>query len=172
MHHRDRKLFLEAFLDFETFGSLDIFEVNTPECRRNIFHGFDKLIYIGSTDLDIEDVNIGKRFEQQTFTFHYRFSGQSADITQSEHGCTIRYHRDEITFCGIFIGVFGIFFDCQTRLCDSRRISQCQIVLGTVGFCRDHLDFTGTSLSVITQSFFNFVFFVCVHCGFFIFLCG
>ena len=62
-------------------------------------------------DFDIEYVNAGEFFEQYAFAFHYRFTGQCADVAQTQHCSTIGNHGNQIAFGGVFVGILRIGMD-------------------------------------------------------------
>ncbi len=89
MHDGDVELFFESFFDFETFGGFDVFEVDATEGGRNGFDGFYKIVNIGLVDFDVEHVNVGKYFEEESFAFHDGFGGFGSNVAETEYGSAV-----------------------------------------------------------------------------------
>ncbi len=75
-------------------------------------------------EFDIENVNIGEAFKQDTFAFHHRLAGEGADVAEAEHGRTVADDGDEISLCGVLEGVLRVLLDFEARLGDARRVGE------------------------------------------------
>jgi len=83
MHYGNVQFLLQTAFDFETFGSLDVLQVDASEGGGDGLYGFDEFVGILLVHFDVEHVDATVYFEQQAFTLHYRFAGHSAYVTQS-----------------------------------------------------------------------------------------
>ncbi len=83
---RDVHLGAQLALDFETFGRLDVFEIDAAEGGLECRNGGDHIVDAGRVDFDIEDVDIGKFLEEDGFAFHHRLRRQRADVAETENG--------------------------------------------------------------------------------------
>ena len=122
MHDGDVQFFFKSAFYFETFRCLDIFQIDTTECWGNGFDSLNEFFWVFFVNLYVEYINTCIDFEQQTFSFHYRFSGHGADITQTEYGGTVGDDSYQITFGGIFVSILRVLFNFQTRFCYTRRV--------------------------------------------------
>ena len=71
VHHGDVELFLEATLDLEALGGLDVLEVDASEGRGDGLDGLDKLLRVLLVNLDVEYIDACLYLEQQSLTLHY-----------------------------------------------------------------------------------------------------
>src|SRR5690625_2779261 len=58
MHHRNIKFFFEPFLDFETFRTFDVFQIDPSESGFQCFDYIDKFIGIVDIQFEIKDVDV------------------------------------------------------------------------------------------------------------------
>ena len=122
VHHRDVKFFFQTAFDFETFGSFDVFQIDTAESRSDCFYGSDEFLRVFFVHFDIEHVDSCVDFEKQTFAFHHRFAAQCAYVTQSEYGCTVRNNSYQVAFGCVFVSVLRILLYFEARLCHAGRV--------------------------------------------------
>ena len=152
VHDGNVKLFLQPTFDFETLRSLDVFQVNATERRRNGFHRFDKLLRVFLVNLNVEHVNAGIYLEQQALAFHHRLAGQRADVAQPQHSRAVGNHSHQVAFCRITVSIVRVLLYFKARFRHARGISQRQVCLRTVGLGRHHLNFSRLALLVVAQS--------------------
>ena len=138
MHYRNVQFFLQAALDFKTFGRFNVFKVNATKRWGNGFHGLNEFLRIFLVYFYVESVDTCVDFEQKALPLHHGLTGHRADVAQAEHGCTIGNHSYEIAFVSVFINVVGFILNFQTRLCNARRIGQRKIGLRPVRLSRDN----------------------------------
>ena len=143
MEDRNIHALAQLLLNVEALRRCDIFEVDTAEGRLQRCNDVDKFVRVKLIDFNIEYIDTGEFFKQNAFTFHYRLTGQRADIAQSQHRRAVGHHRHKVAAGGIFIGCQRILLDFQTGGGDTRRVGQSQIALGSKRFCRGDLDFSG-----------------------------
>ena len=96
VEYRDIAAFAQFFLNVKTLGRFDVFQVDTTESGFQRSDGINQFIRIGFVDFDIEYIDTGEFFEQYAFAFHYRLTGQRADIAQAQNGGTIGHHAHQI----------------------------------------------------------------------------
>ena len=120
----DVHLGLEAALDLEALGGLDVLEVDAAEGRLEELDGADELFRILGCDLDVEDVDAGETLEEDSLALHDRLSGQRPDVAQSEHGGTVGDDRDEVAFGGVLVGEVRVLGDFEAGFGDARGVGQ------------------------------------------------
>ena len=120
MHYRNVQLFLQSLFYFEAFRSFYVFQIDTSEGRSNGFYRFDKFIRVFFIYFNIEYVNSGINFKQQSLSFHYGFPAHGTYISQAQYGCSVRDNGYQVTFVGIVVCGIRILLDFQTRFCYSR----------------------------------------------------
>ena len=86
-----------------------------------------------AVDFDVEDIDIGKAFEQDRLAFHDGLSGEGPDVAQAENGGSIAEHGDEISAAGVLEGVLRILLDFEARFGYARRVGQAEIALSAAG---------------------------------------
>ena len=74
---------------FKAFWSLDIFQVDATESRRDAFHNFDKFLRIFFVDFDVKNINARVNLKEKTIALHPRFTGNCTNISESENCSTI-----------------------------------------------------------------------------------
>ena len=124
VHHRNIKFFFQPAFYFKTFGSLDVFQVDTAERGGNCLDCFDKLVGVFLVHFDIEYIDAGIDFEQQPFSFHNGLSAERAYVAQTENGGSVGDYSYQIAFGCIFICVLRVLLDFEARFCNARRISE------------------------------------------------
>ena len=154
VHHRDVKFGLQGVFDFEAFRSLDVFEVDTAECRGDSLHDFDKLPRILLVDFDVEHIDTGINLEEQGLAFHHRLTGESANITEAEHGRTVRNHCDQVSLAGVFVSEVVVLFDFEAGNGYTRSVGEAQVGLRAMRLGRHDFDLAGLTHGVIFEGFF------------------
>ena len=154
MHHGDVKCLFQAFLDIKTFRSLDIFQVNTSECRGDSFYSLAEFLRILFCNFNIKDIDTTINLKKKTLSFHNRLTAHRADVTQTEHGSTVRDNSYEVSFIGIFISCIGVLLNLKTRISNTRGVGETQICLCTVCLGWLNFDFSRASALMIFQGGF------------------
>ena len=149
--HRDVEFGLQGFLDVETLGRLDVFEVDPPEGGRQVAHRTDHLVGILGIEFDVKHVDVGEALEQYRLPFHHRLTGQGADIAEAQYRRAVADHADQVAAGRITTGHRWIFLDLQTRLRHTGRVSQREIVLSDARFGRYHFNLALTALFVVFE---------------------
>ncbi len=136
----------QLLLDLEALRSLDVLEVHTTEGRgHSLYHG-DDLIRVLLIQLDVEHIDVGESLEQDTLAFHDRFAGQSSTVTKTENGCPIGNDSNQVSLGGVLIGILGVGFNGQNRLCNSGRVSQTEVAGSLAGFGWNNRDLSRDSI--------------------------
>src|ERR1700733_2389212 len=73
----------EGFLDLETVGGFDVFEIDPAEGGFEKLANLDDLFGIVTVDFNVENVDVGEALEEDGFPFHDRLTSKSADVTQT-----------------------------------------------------------------------------------------
>ena len=73
VEHRDVHEFAQLLLNDKAFRTFDVFQVDAPERRAQIFHRIDEVIAILGIHLDVDGIYIRKTLEQHRLAFHHRF---------------------------------------------------------------------------------------------------
>ena len=81
VHHRDVQLIDEPALDLKALGGFDILEVDSTEGRGYRLYGLDELVDVRPVDLDVEDVDVCERLEQEGLALHHRLACERTDVT-------------------------------------------------------------------------------------------
>ena len=87
--------------------------------------------------------------EQHAFAFHYRLTGQRAEVTQAENGGAVRDNGNQVAFTRIFVGVFQILGDFTHWFCYTWAVGQCQIARSGGWLGQFYAQFAGTRMCVI-----------------------
>ena len=130
----------QLFLDEETFGRFDIFEVDAAEGRLEQLARADDLLWILGGQLDIEDVDIGETLEQHGLAFHHGLAGEGSDIAQSKHGRAVGHHPHQVALTGVLVRELRIALDGETGNRNARSVRQAQIALCQAGLGRADRD--------------------------------
>ena len=153
MENRNIAFFFQFLFDLETSGSCDVFQVNAAEAAGDHIDGIYDFIHIFALNAQRECVHIAKSFEQHAFSFHNRHTCFRSDIAQTQYGRSVRYNQTHIVASCVFIALVHILLNFKTRLCNTRCISQRQILFGCNRHSRYHFDFA-LPLSMKSQGLF------------------
>ena len=133
----------QFLLNVEALRGFNIFEVNAAKRGFQGRNHIDKFIRIEFIHFDVENINPGEFLKQNAFAFHYRLTGQRANVAEAQHRCTVGNNRNQVAARGIFVGGQRVFLNFQTRRSHARRVGQRQIALCCQRLGRRNLDFTG-----------------------------
>ena len=154
VHHGDVEFGLEGVLDFETFRSLDVFQVDAAERGGDSLHNFDKLLRVLLVDFDVKDVDARVNLEQERLAFHHRLAREGANIAQPENRRAVRNHGDEVALAGVFVGQVVVLLDFEAGHSHARSVSEAQVRLGAVGLGGHNLDLAGFAHGMVFQRLF------------------
>ena len=129
MENRNPHAGLQLLLDLETFGSFDIFEIDSAESRFESGNNIDHPVNIGFGHFDIEHVDTGKFLEQNSFAFHDRLGSQRANIAQTKHSRAICQDSNKILPDGIISGSAWIRGNRLARCSNTGGVSKRKIML-------------------------------------------
>src|SRR5277367_5236321 len=101
---KDRNLhrFLQTLFDVEAFRRLDVFQVDGTEGGFQQLADFDDLVGILTVDFNVEDIHVGKTFEQDSLAFHHGFAGKGTDVAQTEDCSSVAHDRYQIAARCVF----------------------------------------------------------------------
>ena len=108
MEDGDIHLFLQALLDDETLGRLDVFKVDAAKGRAHQLDRVDELVRIFGVELNVDRVHIGKAFEQDRFPLHHRFRSQRAQVSKPQNRRPVGDDSHQVALVGIIIGGFRV----------------------------------------------------------------
>ena len=77
---------LEATLDLEALGRLDVLEVDPPKVGSRRATVSTSASGRRRVDLDVEDVDVGELLEEDRLAFHHRLGGERADEAAATPG--------------------------------------------------------------------------------------
>ena len=80
VEHRNIHALTQFLLNVETFRRFNIFEVDAAKRRLQGGNDINEFVRIQLINFNIEHIDTGELFKQNALSFHYRFSGQRADI--------------------------------------------------------------------------------------------
>ena len=151
VHDGDVEFLFEAAFYLEALGGLDVLEVDASEGGGDVFDGLYELVDVGGVELDVEDVDVGEYFKEESFAFHDGFAGEGADVAEAEDGGAVGDDGDEVGFGRVAVGVHGVALDGEAGLGHAGGVGKGEVVLGGVGFGGGYLDFAGAALFVVEE---------------------
>ena len=129
VEHRDVEALLEAPLDLEALGSLDVLEVDCAEGRLQAGDGLYQRVDVAFVDLDVEDVDVGELLEEDRLALHHRLGSERADGAQAQHRAAVADHRDQIGSDGVVPGPCRVLRDLLAGRGHARAVGKRQIAL-------------------------------------------
>ena len=84
VEHGNAHAGLRLLLDLETFGTLDVLEIDSAEGRLERDDDVDQLVDVQFRHLDVEDVDAGEFLEQNRLAFHHRLGRERADRAEAQ----------------------------------------------------------------------------------------
>jgi hypothetical protein len=163
--HGDIHDLFEPLLDVEALGRLDVFQVDPAEGGFHIFDRLDDLVRIVRVELDIEHVDIGKPFKEDSLPFHDGLAGESPDVAQTQHRRPVAHDCDKISFGGIEVGVVRVCMNLHAGLGHAGCVGKREIALRRAGLRGDYFDLSPPALRVIIERFLFSCHFVAVSCS-------
>ena len=141
--------------DLETFGRLDVFQVDAAEGRLEGGNGRDHVgVHARGVDLDVEYVDAGEFLEEDGLAFHDGLGGERADIAEAQNSGAVGDDGDQIGAGRIVVGGGRIILDRKTGGRDAWGIGKCQIALVAERLGGLDLQFAGTRIAVIEERLF------------------
>lgn len=130
MEHRDVHDLFQPLFDVEAFRRLDVFQVDAAKGGLQQFYRLDDGIGVMGVELQVENVNVCKPFEEDALAFHDRLPGEGADVPQPQHCGAVGDHCHQIPSNGVIVRFVGILLDLSARVGNARRIRHGEISLG------------------------------------------
>jgi hypothetical protein len=115
----------------------------------------DNLVGVGGGQFDIEDIDIGKAFEQDGLALHNGLPGGGADVAESEDGGAVGDHGDQVAFGGVLINEAWVARDFEAGHGDTGSVSQAQVALRLARFGGDDSHFAGGGRGMVLERFFR-----------------
>src|SRR5579864_6619807 len=103
-------------------------------------------------DFQVEDINVGKAFKQDSFSLHDGLAGERTDVAQAKHRGSVADDGYQVAARGEFEGIMGIFLDFEARDGDSRSVGKAEVTLRTAGLAGCNFNFSGTLPKMIIES--------------------
>ena len=153
VEHRDLQALLQALLDLEALGRLDVLEVDPAEGRRDARHRLDEGVDVERVHLDVEHVDVGEALEEHALALHDGLGGERSDVAQAEHRGAVGDHGDQVALGRVLVDLFGIPRDLQAWFGHSRAVRQREVLLGPAGLRRDDFDLPLAPAGVILERF-------------------
>ncbi len=138
-------------LDLETFGRLDVLEIDAAEGRFQGGNDADHAIDFGSIDLDVENIDAREFLEQHRLAFHHRLGSKRPDVAQAKHGGAVGDHGDQIGARGIGGSGVRIVANGEAGCSDTRRIGQRQVALVAKRLGGLDLEFSRPRIAMVEQ---------------------
>ena len=151
VENRNAHAGFRLLLDLETFGPLDVLEVDAAEGRLQRDDDVDEPVDVRLSDLDVEHVDAGEFLEQDRLALHHRLAGERTDRAEAEHGGAVGQHRDQILAHGQRRGLFRIGRDRLAGESDARRIGERQVALVGERLGGDDLELSRAGLAMKMQ---------------------
>ena len=140
MEDRDLHGLAQRLFDVEALGRFDVFEVDAAKSGLEQLAELDDLVRVVRIHFEIEHVDIGEAFEQNTLAFHDWLASERADVAQSEHGGAVAHDRHQIAARGVLVSVMWVLLNFQAGVRYSRGVGQAEIALGAAWLCRCDFD--------------------------------
>ncbi len=153
VEHGDVEAVPESLLDIEALGGLDVLEIDPANGGCQELAELDDVVGLGSVDLEIEHIDVGKSLEEDGLALHDGLARQGSDVPQSEDCRPVGDNGDEIASIGVAKGCVGIIGDDQAGLGHTRGVGEAQVGLGRSGFGCPDGELAGGRLLVIVQGF-------------------
>src|SRR5207237_5992912 len=103
----------QLLLDVEAFRRLDVLQVDAAEGGFQQLTYADDFVGVGGVQFQVENINVGETFKQNSFTFHHRLAGECSNMTESEHRRPIADHRHQVSGGGVLECMAGVRFGSQ-----------------------------------------------------------
>ena len=143
---------LRLLLDLETFGALDVLEIDPAERRLERDDNVDQLVDIRFGDFDVENVDPGELLEQNRLALHDRLGGERTDRAEAQNGGAVAENGDQVLARGVDRRARGIGRDRLAGKGDAGRIGEREVALIGKRLGGDDLELPGAGRAVKLQS--------------------
>ena len=154
VEHRYLQRFLEALLNHEAVGRLDVLEIDPTDRGFEKLAKTDDVLRVLGADFEVEHINAAELLEEHPPALHNRFRRAWADVPQTQYRCPIRHDCDQISPCCVLKYRVRIITDFETGGRHSWTIHERQLSLRIEGFGGDDLDLPGAARAVILEGRF------------------
>ena len=149
--NRDRHGLAQGLLNVETFGRLDVFQVDSAERGFKKLAEADDVVGVFGIHLQVKNIDIGEALEQDALALHHRLARQRADVAEAQHRRAVGNHRHQVAPRGVFEPQFGLFVNFQARFGHAGRVGQTQIPLSAAGLGGSHLNLALAAEAMIIE---------------------
>ena len=149
---------LQPLLDVETFGRLDVFQIDPAKCGLKCTHNIDEAIRVESVEFDVECIDPGQKLEENAFALHHRLRRQRTDGAKTQYGSAVGDDGDQIRSTRVICGLRRIPSDFHRNFANAGCIGEAEIRPRFDWLGRDNFDFPGPGLGVIIQRRANQIF--------------
>ena len=153
VEHGDAEAFLECVFDLEALRCPNVLEVDTSHGGFEHLAESDDVGRLRCVDLDVEDVDVGEAFEQDTLAFHDGLACERTDIAEPQHRGAIADDCDEIALVGVPEYVVRISGYLETRFGNTRRVCETEVALCRCRLGGNDLCLAGSAFRVVFESF-------------------
>ena len=129
VEHRDAQRLLQRLFNLKTLRGFNVLQVDAAKRRLQHLAGANDVLRLRRAQLDIEHIDIGKAFKQNSLALHHRLPGLGANVAQPQHRRAVRHHGHQVALPRVLINQIRIVMDLQTRNRHARRVSQAQVPL-------------------------------------------
>ena len=98
VHDWNIERFDQAIFDLKTARSADVFEIYSPEHRRDARDRLNDFVDVLGVETDWESVDVGELLKEHRLAFHNRKRSERPDIAQAEHGRSVGDNRHGVAF--------------------------------------------------------------------------
>src|SRR6202035_5435374 len=85
MKNRDLHSATQLLFHDEAVGRFDVFKVDSAERGLEHLAGANDILGVRGVQLEVEDIDVGESFEQDTLAFHDWLGGERSDISQAQN---------------------------------------------------------------------------------------
>ena len=149
----DVEQFLEAVLDDEAVGGLDVLEVDAAERGTEVTHRVDEGLDLLGGHAQVDGVDVGEALEQRRLALHHRLRCQRAQVAHAEDSRAVGNDGDEVALARVVVGGRRIIRDGAHRHRDARRVGQRQVALGRERLGRLNLELAGLAGGMELEGF-------------------
>ena len=142
MEYRNVQNLLQTFLNFETTGSTDVFQIDSAEAGSQIGHSLDDLFGILGVQTDGDSIYITEFFEEDCLAFHNGHGCVGTDVAKTKNRASVGDNGYGVGLHGVFVSSFLVLGDYFAGLRNTGSISNSQILTGLDGSLGHGLQFT------------------------------
>ena len=144
MEHRNLQFPFQFSLDFKTFRTADILQVDASESGGNRLDRSHHFLFGRSVQTDGERIHTAELFEEDALSLHDRQARLRADIAQAQYGGAVGNHRHRAAFEGVGVNGVRVGLDLAAGLGHAGGIGSRKRVFVLAGYQTLYGQFAGT----------------------------